>query len=272
MRTKMKKRCYRMYKDTRKNLIIIFLTAVAIVLGLLFYCVKTEAADFEMPEAGFGEFIQEIEVEPIYQEYIDPVYILTDREVDLLLRIGTLEGGCDGVDGIANVMQVVMNRVASDEFPNTVEEVIFQKNPTQFTTADKLATANITSEAYAALDQVIFGDYLWNNNHFFESAPGLIFANMYEYTFTVGGHDFYRLRGGTNEYRSDEELYCSASEIQELAELDSEGYENVGESGSCYLQSIQETGLQEDREGNEVSEEGQPELSSDEYVRVYGGD
>jgi len=190
--------------------------AVAVLLvGLLLFLISLngkateEVGEVEelyfMPTAGFEEFLEETPVpEPIedvgwheietYDEPIAPLYLLTDREVDLLLRIGVLEGGKKDVVGIAHVMQVVMNRVESDQFPNTVEEVIFQKNPVQFTTADKLAKANITPEAYAALDQVIFGDYQSNGACFFESCDGLIFNSWADYAFSYGGHDFYNVK------------------------------------------------------------------------------
>lgn len=188
----------------RNNLFTAYILPIlaAVLLGLLFYCVVSEAADYELPEAGFIEFIEEIEPEEIifenphelFETPIEPTYILSDREVDLLLQIGTLEAGCDGVDGMANVMQVILNRVESDTFPDTVEEVIFQTNPIQFTTASMLGTANITAEAYEALDAVVFGEYQENDTHFFESCEGKVFSSWADYSFTYGGHDFYKLK------------------------------------------------------------------------------
>lgn len=163
----------------------LLLAAAALVLGLLFYCPESLACE-DLGSAGFTEFVKEIDVTP---KKILPHYILTDEDAELLLRIGVLEGGCDGIDGIANVMQVVLNRFESDEFPNTIEGVLLQSG--QFTTADKLATANITPEAYAALDCVIFGEYLDNECYYFESLDGLAFASWADYSFSYGGHDFY---------------------------------------------------------------------------------
>lgn len=184
----------------------VLLAMAALVLGLLFYCPKSyacygefEAIDDWAPDAGFYEFLDEIEP----GEYVEPEeppleknlphYILTDEDAELLLKIGVLEGGCDGVDGIGNVMQVVLNRFESDEFPHTIAGVIFQDG--QFTTAKKLANASITPEqytdAYAALDCVIFGDYLSNECYYFESMDGLAFASWADYSFSYGGHDFY---------------------------------------------------------------------------------
>lgn len=168
---------------------ILLLMLAALIVGLLFYCPESHAS------AGFTEFMEEIEpVEPEEPtiEYILPTYYITDEDADLLLRIAVKEAQVDGVDGMAHVMQVVLNRVFDPAFPNTVAGVIFA--PGQFTTASALADANITPEAYVALDAVIFGEYQWNDSHFFESLSGQAFSGWADYTFTYGGHDFYKRR------------------------------------------------------------------------------
>ena len=43
---------------------------------------------------------------------------------------------------------VVMNRVKSKQFPNTVEEVLYQKNPTQYSTTCKFFTVELPKECY----------------------------------------------------------------------------------------------------------------------------
>lgn len=197
----MKKGKHRIYnyptrKRIRRQFFICLGVIVALYVGLLFYCIVADAADVDggelylMPEAGFSMYMEEIEP----AEIIIPTYEITDEEADLLVRFGTLEGGCDGVEGIANAIQVVFNRVESDRFPDTVEEVIFQTNPVQFPTASKLANANVTAEAYVALDAVIFGEYQENDTHFFESCEGKVFSSWADYSFTYGGHDFYKLK------------------------------------------------------------------------------
>ena len=158
-----------------------------LIVGLLLFCPKVYACD-ELPKAGFEDYMAKIEPADI----IMPTYILSDKEADLLLRLGVLEGGEDNTEGIANTMQVVLNRVKSEEFPNTIEEVIFQKNPIQFCTASRLAVANITPQAYQALDAVIFNDYNWNEALYFESLPGKVWGNAHDYLFSYGGQDFYK--------------------------------------------------------------------------------
>lgn len=160
------------------------------LLGLLLVCAKVEATETEggtlylMNKAGFTEYVANIECEPT-------TYVLTEEEKDMLKRLGVLEGGEEDVEGIAHVMQVVLNRRDSELFPDTVEGVIFQKHPTQFTTAKRLAKANVTEAAEEALNQVVYGQYTDNEALYFESLSGKAWASVHEYLFSYGGHDFY---------------------------------------------------------------------------------
>lgn len=160
------------------------LMGAVLVSGLFLFCPKTYACE-ELPKAGFQEWESEVECKPVS-------YILTEEEKDLLLRLGVHEGGETDSESIAHVMQTVLNRVDSEQFPNTVSEVIFQKNPTQFTSAKRLAKANITDAAYEALEQVIMGVYVTDEALYFESLPGKVWSKSHNYLFTYGGHDFYK--------------------------------------------------------------------------------
>ena len=60
--------------------------------------------------------------------YDDPNIIqLTTEEADMLMRLAQIEAGENDPLAIAYVMKVVMNRVESDDFPDTVKEVLYQK-------------------------------------------------------------------------------------------------------------------------------------------------
>lgn len=54
-----------------------------------------------------------------------------EDEIEMLERIVQAEAGGSGYDGMLAVANVVLNRVKSERFPNTVEEVIFARR--QFT-------------------------------------------------------------------------------------------------------------------------------------------
>ena len=53
-----------------------------------------------------------------------------NKDSDILLKIAMAEAEGEGTEGKALVMKVVLNRVASKEFPNSIEGVVFQ--PGQF--------------------------------------------------------------------------------------------------------------------------------------------
>ena len=71
------------------------------------------------------------------------------EESEMLLRIAMAEAEGESVEGKALVMLVVLNRVWSDKFPDTIEEVIFQ--PRQFSPAGTRATEHCISRAARAI-------------------------------------------------------------------------------------------------------------------------
>lgn len=89
---------------------------------------------------------EEIEIEPIHyltddelsllyslneQPQNDKCLELTVEDATLLMQIARAEGG-ESEEGQLWVMAAIMNRVASDEFPDSIYEVVSQENPTQF--------------------------------------------------------------------------------------------------------------------------------------------
>lgn len=58
----------------------------------------------------------------------EDIYDWSEEEEEYLARIAYSEAGNQGPDGMALVINVVINRVKSDKFPNTIKEVIEQKN------------------------------------------------------------------------------------------------------------------------------------------------
>lgn len=74
-------------------------------------------------------------------------------EMELIAQLVMAEAGNQDLTGKRYVVDVVLNRVDSEDFPNTVEEVIFQEN--QFTVikngAFDRAGWEITEECYEAV-------------------------------------------------------------------------------------------------------------------------
>ncbi len=77
------------------------------------------------------------EVEEDYEDYYDDYTCgLSESEFDLLCRIVYAENGADDIPDwvMQYTTEVIMNRVASSEFPNTVYGVVTETNPVQYET------------------------------------------------------------------------------------------------------------------------------------------
>lgn len=76
------------------------------------------------------------------------IYRLSNAEIDLLCRVAQSEAGYGNYESQRHVVNVVLNRVASEEFPNTVTEVIYQHsdNLWQFTVAKNSSLNTVARE------------------------------------------------------------------------------------------------------------------------------
>ena len=76
----------------------------------------------------------------------------TEQESLVLQKIAIAEAGIEGIGGMAFVMQTVINRMESNEFPNTIYEVVSQ--PGQFSSFENgsYEKAIPTENSYKALE------------------------------------------------------------------------------------------------------------------------
>lgn len=116
------------------------------------------------------------------------------EESYMLMKIAMAEAEGESVEGKALVMLVVLNRVWSDGFPDTIEEVIFQ--PGQFspvTEGGRYYTTEPDDECREALEMVMKG---WNESHgalYFESCEADSWhSRNLEFLYQVGNHKFYK--------------------------------------------------------------------------------
>lgn len=87
--------------------------------------------------------------EPLFGQF-------TEREIDLMAQLVWHEAGNQDMVGKMLVADTVLNRVEDARFPNTVEEVIFQKG--QYTTAKVLGRVEPPIECYGAVLSEIDGE------------------------------------------------------------------------------------------------------------------
>lgn len=75
----------------------------------------------------------------------------TEEEIDLMAVICYREARGEGIEGMRLIADVILNRVDSEQFPNTVKEVISQ--PRQFATYRKndMTEENLTIDCYGAV-------------------------------------------------------------------------------------------------------------------------
>lgn len=132
-----------------------------------------------------------IEIQPV----IEDVLKLCDRERYLLAKIAMAEAEAECTEGKALVMCVVLNRVNNEEFPDNIEEVIFQKKQFSPVSNGRFDKVEPNVDCYEALDMVIKG---WDQSQgalYFESFvddTGKWHRENLEYLFTLGCHDFYK--------------------------------------------------------------------------------
>ena len=106
-------------------------------------------------------------------------------DLDLLAAIIWCEAGNQPYDGMVAVGQVVMNRVKSGSFPNTIAEVLNQ--PGQFTpsssgTLQAALNAGVNSTCYSAAQDALNGS---------APVPGYpLYFNTHSGSYNLGAHYF----------------------------------------------------------------------------------
>ena len=184
-------------------------------------CIRTAITDLDLPAPPVSNDVQQqeytpapvVEVEineydlpPLIHEYVvtidepevvsamrTPRYTLTVAERHLLKFVADREDS-HSVESRLAVMQVVMNRVNDNRFPNTVRDVLFQQN--QFHVMPRYHTGYIpTAQAYEALERLLYGECIFNgaNAIFFAAArvsPDRIARRLYLIA-EIGGSRFW---------------------------------------------------------------------------------
>ena len=131
---------------------------------------------------------EEVRYEPI--THLDAVELDLD-EAQMLMKIAQSEAGNQPIDGMALVMQTVLNRVEDDDYPDTVYEVISQKGQFQSYANGRYDKAIPTADCHIALAEIEMGMFADDTVIAFEVAGARTLDKYYKYAFTLGDHDFY---------------------------------------------------------------------------------
>lgn len=120
----------------------------------------------------------------------------TQDELFWLARIIHAEAQGESMDGKIGVGNVILNRIASNKFPNTIYDVIFDRNyGVQFTPVSNGAIyCTPSEESYEAARRVLEGENIVGDSLYFFNpsiAQSFWIAQNCTYVTTIGEHQFY---------------------------------------------------------------------------------
>lgn len=195
-----------MRKSTRRKLKVYAVDAAMILLAAQVTVVlkadnKAEASTYTAIQTAQDEYVEtgfDTEAPVNDTEYIstsEDELSWNNKDSEILLKIAMAEAEGEGIEGKALVMKVVLNRVASKEFPDSVEGVVFQ--PGQFEPVlddGRYWNVEPDAECYKALYMVQCEN--WDDTegalYFCRTGSSPWMENNTEYLFTMGNHSFYR--------------------------------------------------------------------------------
>lgn len=163
----------------------------------------TEQNEFQTGEENVETEIPAEEPDPtlVVEEGTDKKNIyLKIKEYNVLLRIVEAEAGGEDITGKMLVANVIMNRVQNGRFPNTVTEVVYQKNANgkaQFspTVNGRIDSVNVSQETVDAVERVLNGEDSSNGALYFRSvhSNGTWHDNALRRVAEHGNHIFYTI-------------------------------------------------------------------------------
>lgn len=127
--------------------------------------------------------------------------LISVEDYENLLRIVEAEAGGEDETGKLLVANVVLNRVESESFPDTISEVILQKNKgvAQFSPvgSGRFWKVQISDETISAVNRALSGEDVSQGALYFAARKHADADNMrwfderLDYLFTHGGHEFF---------------------------------------------------------------------------------
>lgn len=130
-----------------------------------------------------------------------PAYELGEEDYEILLRIVEAEAGGEDEDGKLLVANVVLNRVNSEAFPDTVTDVVMQRSGsvTQFSpvASGRIWRVEVSEETVRAVQRAIEGEDLSQGALYFaarryaDSGSMRWFDRRLTFLFRHGGHEFF---------------------------------------------------------------------------------
>ena len=152
----------------------------------------------QMEVKKYTKFITDIQLAKLYtcKDEIrnDTCILIINDDAVRLMKIAVVED-FTSAESQAWIMMVILNRVKSPLFPNTIEGVISQINPVQFASYynGRYAKAEPDTNSHLALAMIEKGEIV-TDALYFEAATekDTWMSRNLEYVATVGGTNFYK--------------------------------------------------------------------------------
>lgn len=113
-----------------------------------------------------------------------PEITLSLKEKQLLAKVVWVEARGEVLGGQQAVAEIVLNRIASEDFPDTLHDVIYEEGA--FRSVPLLEEAKPTDTQYEAIENAVYGPYILPKDVFY-FAPEPVNENVWG---TIGGHTF----------------------------------------------------------------------------------
>jgi len=139
----------------------------------------------------------------IFYEVLQAPYVVeaTEQDIDALMRLVEAEAGGEDATGKLLVANVVLNRVRDVRFPDTIYEVIYQRNSkvTQFSpvASGRIDTVTVSDETREVVRRALRGEDVSKGALYFmarsaaEPESVCWFDKQLTLLFSYGGHDFF---------------------------------------------------------------------------------
>lgn len=123
---------------------------------------------------------------------------LSDKDYDVLLRIVQAEAGNCDETGKLLVANVILNRMESEKFPDTVSGVVYQKCQFSPVSNGTINTCKVTEETVEAVERALEGEDLSEGALYFMNRKASTgrnarwFDNHLDYLFQHEEHEFFK--------------------------------------------------------------------------------
>ncbi len=144
---------------------------------------------------------RELTYNVLERAYVEDEALISPEDYENLLRIVEAEASGEDETGKLLVANVVLNRVESESFPDTITEVILQKNKgvAQFSpvASGRFWRVEISDETISAVNRALAGEDVSQGALYFAARKYADADNMrwfderLDYLFTHGGHEFF---------------------------------------------------------------------------------